>query len=150
VSRRAPRWFRHAAARGRRLLEIAGNRTAALRNQGCVLSPELLTYPQRRQALQNDPPCGTERCYNGLRLASVLAKVSPEAEVTVFLMADAVLCAKKGQKTPDGYDNLEGMLGVVLAYRLEGRVESLDYHVCQWRPSALFRRARASGSPRRA
>lgn len=62
----------------------------------------------------NDPPYGTERCYNGLRLASALAKASPEAEITVFLMADAVLCAKKGQKTPDGFYNLERMLGVVL------------------------------------
>jgi len=30
--------------------------------------------------------------------------------VTVFLMADAILTAKKGQKTPDGYYNLERML----------------------------------------
>lgn len=64
--------------------------------------------------LLNDPPYGTERCYNGLRLASALAKASPDAEVTVFLMADAVLCAKQGQKTPDGYYNLERMIGVVL------------------------------------
>lgn len=68
----------------------------------------------------NDPPYGTERCYNALRLASALAKSSPESGVTVFLMADAVLCAKKGQKTPDGFYNLERMLGVVL--RGNGRV----------------------------
>jgi uncharacterized protein involved in oxidation of intracellular sulfur len=70
--------------------------------------------------IMNDPPYGTERCYNGLRLASALAKAQPGAEVTVFLMADATLCAKKGQKTPDGYYNLERMLGVVL--RGKGRV----------------------------
>jgi uncharacterized protein involved in oxidation of intracellular sulfur len=29
---------------------------------------------------------------------------------TIFLMADAVSCAKKGQKTPDGYYNIERML----------------------------------------
>ncbi len=58
----------------------------------------------------NDPPYGTERCYNGMRLANALVKGQPEAEVTVFLMADAVACAKKGQKTPDGYYNLERML----------------------------------------
>lgn len=65
--------------------------------------------------LLNDPPYGTERSYNGLRLAHALAKHDPEAEVTVFLMADAVLCAKSGQKTPDGYYNLERMLRRVLS-----------------------------------
>ncbi len=58
----------------------------------------------------NDPPYGTERCYNGLRLANALLKAEPKAGVTVFLMADAVFCAKKGQKTPEGYYNLERML----------------------------------------
>jgi uncharacterized protein involved in oxidation of intracellular sulfur len=50
----------------------------------------------------NDPPYGTERCYNALRLAHALFKIDPESEVTVFLLADAVLAAKSGQKTPDG------------------------------------------------
>ena len=58
----------------------------------------------------NDPPYGTERCYNGLRLANALVKKNPATEVTVFLMADAVCCGRKGQKTPDGYYNLERML----------------------------------------
>ena len=58
----------------------------------------------------NDPPYGTERCYNALRLANAIMKKEPAAEVVVFLMADAVLSAKKGQKTPDGYYNLERML----------------------------------------
>jgi len=58
----------------------------------------------------NDPPYGTERCYNALRLANALAKNDPTAAVTVFLMADAVSCGKKGQKTPDGYYNFERML----------------------------------------
>ena len=58
----------------------------------------------------NDPPYGTERCYNGLRLAHGLLKKDPEAQVSVFLMADAVAAARKGQKTPDGYYNLERML----------------------------------------
>ena len=55
----------------------------------------------------NDPPYGTERSFNGLRMAHALAKNDGEGEVTVFLMADAVLCAKAGQKTPDGYYNIE-------------------------------------------
>jgi uncharacterized protein involved in oxidation of intracellular sulfur len=58
----------------------------------------------------NDPPYGTERVYNALRLAHALLKKEPETEVTVFLMADAVLAAKAGQKTPDGYYNVERML----------------------------------------
>lgn len=56
----------------------------------------------------NDPPYGTERSYNGLRLAKALG--SKGAEVTVFLMADAVACAKAGQKVPQGYYNLELMV----------------------------------------
>lgn len=44
----------------------------------------------------NDPPYGTERSYNALRLAIALPKHDPEAQVTVFLMADAVACAKAG------------------------------------------------------
>ncbi len=63
----------------------------------------------------NDPPYGTERCYNGLRLALALAKSDPAASVTVFLMADAVAAAKSGQKTPDGYYNIERMLKGVIA-----------------------------------
>jgi uncharacterized protein involved in oxidation of intracellular sulfur len=56
----------------------------------------------------NDPPYGTERVYNGLRLALALGK--QEVEVSVFLMADAVAAAKANQKTPDGYYNIERML----------------------------------------
>jgi uncharacterized protein involved in oxidation of intracellular sulfur len=58
----------------------------------------------------NDPAYGTERSYNGLRLAMTLLSQEPDAEVTVFLMGDAVTCAKAGQTTPDGYYNLERML----------------------------------------
>jgi uncharacterized protein involved in oxidation of intracellular sulfur len=58
----------------------------------------------------NHPPYGTEHCYNALRLAGAIAKKSPEARITVFLMADSVLCAKAGQKTPEGYYNIERML----------------------------------------
>lgn len=38
----------------------------------------------------NDPPYGTERSFNGQRMAQALSKHDPEGEVTVFLMADAV------------------------------------------------------------
>jgi len=62
------------------------------------------------QPILNDPPFGTERSYNGLRLANALAKRDQEAEVAVFLMAGAVACANKGQTTPEGCYNLERML----------------------------------------
>jgi uncharacterized protein involved in oxidation of intracellular sulfur len=62
----------------------------------------------------NDPPYGTERSYNALRLAHALLKKNPETDVTVFLMADAVISAKASQKTPDGYYNIERMLKRVL------------------------------------
>jgi uncharacterized protein involved in oxidation of intracellular sulfur len=67
----------------------------------------------------NDPPYGTERCYNALRLAHALQKTDPAMEVSIFLMADAAVAARAGQKTPDGYYNLERMLKRVLA---RGRV----------------------------
>lgn len=68
----------------------------------------------------NDPPYGTERCYNALRLAGALLKRDPAAEVTVFLMADAVGAARRGQKVPEGYYSLERMLKRVVVGK--GRV----------------------------
>lgn len=65
----------------------------------------------------NDPPYGTERLYNGLRLAHALAKRG--TEVSVFLMGDAVSGAKAGQKTPDGFYNIERMVKRVAT---QGRV----------------------------
>jgi uncharacterized protein involved in oxidation of intracellular sulfur len=64
----------------------------------------------------NDPPYGTERCFNALRLALALLKEEQRPEVTLFLMADAVLSAKAGQKTPAGYYNLESMLKSVIRH----------------------------------
>ncbi|OFX82830.1 MAG: hypothetical protein A2W99_14305 [Bacteroidetes bacterium GWF2_33_16] len=58
----------------------------------------------------NDAPYGTEKAYNGLRLANQIAKDYETAEITIFLMADAVTCALPNQKTPEGYYNIERML----------------------------------------
>jgi hypothetical protein len=49
----------------------------------------------------NDPPYGTERGYNALRLAGSLSKREGE-EVKVFLVGDAASCAKNDQKVPQG------------------------------------------------
>jgi uncharacterized protein involved in oxidation of intracellular sulfur len=61
----------------------------------------------------NDAPYGNERAYNGLRLAGALT-ANDGVQVRVFLMADAVSCAKAGQKVPGGYYNVQLMLGKVL------------------------------------
>lgn len=60
----------------------------------------------------NDPPYGTERSYNALRLARTL--LNAEEDVRVFLLGDAAACAAAGQKVPQGYYNLGDMLGSVL------------------------------------
>ena len=72
-----------------------------------------MTEANRRKTLiiLNDPPYGTERSYNGMRLANALSK-GEDDEVRVFLIADAVACTKRGQQTPNGLYNLERMLKV--------------------------------------
>lgn len=57
----------------------------------------------------NDPPYGTERSYNALRLAGALAKRDGE-QVKVFLIGDAASCAKGNQAVPPGHYNIEVML----------------------------------------
>ena len=61
----------------------------------------------------NDAPYGTEKAYNALRLATQIQKEYEQAEVCIFLMADAVGCAIPGQNTPNGYYNIERMLKAV-------------------------------------
>ncbi len=60
----------------------------------------------------NDAPYGTERSFNALRLARQLGKMEGET-VRVFLMGDAVACAKSGQKVPEGYYNAGDMVRMV-------------------------------------
>lgn len=57
----------------------------------------------------NDAPYGDERPYNALRHAMNLVK-REGVQIRVFLVADAVQCARKNQKTPDGYYNIERMV----------------------------------------
>jgi uncharacterized protein involved in oxidation of intracellular sulfur len=61
----------------------------------------------------NDAPYGSERGYNGLRLAGALSKAEGE-EVKVFLIGDAAASAKAGQKVPEGFYNIQLMLGGVV------------------------------------
>ena len=61
----------------------------------------------------HDPPYGSERPYQALRLAMGMLKMEDDLDLTVYLTADAVLCAKRGQQTPQGYYNMERMLKFV-------------------------------------
>ena len=63
----------------------------------------------------NDAPYGSERSYNALRLARQMLKTGGE-EVKLFLIGDAVACAKAGQKVAPGYYNTGDMLGMIVRH----------------------------------
>jgi uncharacterized protein involved in oxidation of intracellular sulfur len=65
--------------------------------------------------LINDAPYGNERVYNALRLAQALLKREAATQITIFLLGDSVLAAKAKQKTPEGYYNIERMLGRIVS-----------------------------------
>jgi uncharacterized protein involved in oxidation of intracellular sulfur len=56
----------------------------------------------------NDAPYGTERSYNGLRIALSLSKKNED--VCIFLLGDAVFCGVENQQTPNGYYNIGRMV----------------------------------------
>ncbi len=72
----------------------------------------------------NDAPYGSERTYNGLRLAGAIAKQQGSEkllagrpnEVHVFLIGDAVSAAHRNQKVPQGFYSIEVMLGNVIRH----------------------------------
>lgn len=64
---------------------------------------------QRILIVLNDPPYGSERTWNGLRLANSLVK-EEDVELRVFCVGDAVAAAKEGQQTPGGYYNTGHMV----------------------------------------
>jgi uncharacterized protein involved in oxidation of intracellular sulfur len=63
----------------------------------------------------NDAPYGSERTYNGLRLAGSLSR-KENGQIGVCLIGDAVTSAKAGQKVPSGYYNVGTMIGAVLRH----------------------------------
>lgn len=63
----------------------------------------------------NDGPYGSERTYNGLRLAGAVAR-QDGSEVHVFLIGDAASAAHRNQKVPAGFYNIETMLGNVIRH----------------------------------
>jgi uncharacterized protein involved in oxidation of intracellular sulfur len=58
----------------------------------------------------NSAPYGNEKIWNALRLTTTSFSSSIGMQVNIFLLGDAVVAARKGQKTPEGYYNLEKML----------------------------------------
>ena len=50
----------------------------------------------------NDPPYGSEKTYNALRLALAIAKKQESETIRIFLFGDSVLTAKKAQKVAQG------------------------------------------------
>jgi uncharacterized protein involved in oxidation of intracellular sulfur len=65
----------------------------------------------------NDSPYGIEMPWNAFRLASTAT--SEGNKIRLFLMGDSVLAAKKGQKTPEGYYNMEKMLTALIKKGVE-------------------------------
>ena len=63
----------------------------------------------------NDGPYGSERTYNGLRLAGAVAKLEGSV-VRVFLISDAASSAHRNQKVPAGFYNVETMIGNVIRH----------------------------------
>jgi len=70
---------------------------------------EAMRHVMKTLFILNEAPYGSERTYNGARLAGSLSKASG-AEVSVFLMGDAASCAKDHQKVPEGFYNIQLML----------------------------------------
>jgi uncharacterized protein involved in oxidation of intracellular sulfur len=63
----------------------------------------------------NDAPYGSEKVYNAMRLAMKLQQEHTDAELRIFLMADAVTSALPNHSTPQGYYNIERMLRGVIS-----------------------------------
>jgi uncharacterized protein involved in oxidation of intracellular sulfur len=65
-----------------------------------------------------DPAYGDERSYNGLRLATNLAK-REGVSVRIFCFGDAVGCAVAGQQVPNGYYHLDRMVSAAVHHGAE-------------------------------
>ncbi len=63
----------------------------------------------------NDAPYGSERTYNGLRLAGTFAKQEGNS-VRVFLIGDAASASHRNQKVPAGFYNIETMISNVIRH----------------------------------
>lgn len=66
-----------------------------------------------------DAPYGNEKVWNALRLSEAL--LTTGCAVRIFLYADSVTAAKKGQKTPKGFYNIAEMLEKLIGKGVEVR-----------------------------
>ncbi len=64
-------------------------------------------------------PYGDEKIWNSLRLAKALTTSAIGMRVNIFLLGDGVVAAKKGQKPPEGFYNLEMMLKELIDQGME-------------------------------
>lgn len=66
----------------------------------------------------NDAPYGSERSFNGLRLAINLNEQEVKTKINVFLMSDSVSCALPKQAPGEGY-HVQQMLEILIAQGAE-------------------------------
>ncbi len=59
-------------------------------------------------------PYGSERTYNGLRTALALLRNKKNAQINVFLFADAVAAVLPDQNTTPGFYNIERMIKYII------------------------------------
>jgi uncharacterized protein involved in oxidation of intracellular sulfur len=64
---------------------------------------------QKILILVTEPPYGSENPYNALRLARELLD-NNDVRLSIYLLGDAVVGARKGQQTPKGFYNFGKML----------------------------------------
>ena len=77
-----------------------------------IINPEAI---MKTLFILNDALYGSERTYNGLRVAGALSKQDGN-EVRVFLIGDGASSAHRDQKVPQGFYNVETMLGNVVRH----------------------------------
>jgi uncharacterized protein involved in oxidation of intracellular sulfur len=75
-----------------------------------VSKKEESAYVETSTMIITSSPYGDERIWNALRLAEALCCSNANIKVNIFLIGDAVNAAKKGQKPPKGFYNIERML----------------------------------------
>lgn len=61
----------------------------------------------------NDAPYGSERTFNGLRLAANILEQHEDVKVNIFLMSDSVSAALPRQAPADGY-NIQQLIEILL------------------------------------
>jgi uncharacterized protein involved in oxidation of intracellular sulfur len=65
--------------------------------------------------IMNRAPYGDETTFNALRLSMALQADEVKPGLTLFLMGDAAACALPNQMTPQGYYNVERMIGSMIS-----------------------------------